>query len=235
MNSNVQPSKTTTRVQPWLAVAFAFTCVLATVGSAAAQTTNFPEVPDKLKPPVGNKAFFMAHAFGSQGYTCLPTANGSTAWNPTARPEATLFIPVFGQLVQVITHFTSINANPKDFVPKPVPLSGNATWQSSFDSSKVWAQKFAGVSPGPDVQSCRNTGSIEQGASSWPTLPSFNVSTPGVVLFPRPLARLVKLSFKVTRLTMFFFTDRNKPVPSTHGCARSRAHPLNKRFHVRND
>ena len=161
MSSNVQHSKTTARVQTWLAIAFALTCVFATVGSAAAQTSNFPEVPDKLKPPVGNKAFFMAHAFGSQGYTCLPTANGSTAWNPTARPEATLFIPVFGQLVQVITHFASINANPKDFVPKPVPLSGNATWQSSFDSSKVWAQKFAGVPPGPDVQSCRNTGSID--------------------------------------------------------------------------
>src|SRR5215467_1863503 len=161
MSSNVQYLKTSTRVQAWLAVAFVLTCVFGTVGSAAAQTTNFPEVPDKLKPPVGNTAFFIAHAFGSQGYTCLPTANGGTGWNPTARPEATLFVKVFGQLVQVITHFASINANPKDFVPKPVPLSGNATWQSSFDSSRVWAQKVAGVSPAADLQSCTNTGSID--------------------------------------------------------------------------
>ena len=161
MSSNVQHSKTSSRVQTWLAIVFALTCVFGTVGSAAAQSMNFPVVPDKLKPPVGNAAFFVAQAFGSQGYTCLPTANGGTGWNSIARPEATLFTKVFGQLVQVITHFASINANPKDFVPKPVPLSGNATWQSSFDSSKVWAQKVAGVSPGADVQSCRNTGSID--------------------------------------------------------------------------
>ena len=159
--SNVQHSKASSRVQAWLAIAFALTCVFGAVGSAAAQNMNFPVVPDKLKPPVGNTAFFVAHAFGSQGYTCLPTANGGTGWNPTARPEATLFTRMFGQLVQVITHFASIDAKPNDFAPKPVPLSGNATWQSSFDSSKVWAQKFAGVSPGPDVQSCRNTGSID--------------------------------------------------------------------------
>jgi len=156
-----QQAKTASRVRILFAVAFALACAFATVTNAAAQNANFPDVPDTLKPPVGNTAFFIAHAFGSQGYTCLPTSNGGTAWSTNARPEATLFIKVFGQLVQVITHFASINANPKDFVPKPVPLSGNATWQSSFDSSKVWAQKMAGVSPGADVQSCRNTGSID--------------------------------------------------------------------------
>jgi len=159
--SLTQQGKTTSRGRALLGAAFALACAFATVTNAAAQNANFPDVPDKLKPPVGNTAFFIAHAFGSQGYTCLPTTNGSAAWNPNARPEATLFVKVFGQLVQVITHFTSINANPKDFVPKPVPLSGNATWQSSFDSSRVWAQKVAGVSPAADLQSCTNTGSID--------------------------------------------------------------------------
>jgi hypothetical protein len=109
---------------------------------------------------VGNTAFLIAPAFGSQGYTCLPTSTGRTGWNPTARPEATLFTNVFGHLVQIITHFASINANPKDFVAKPVPLSGNATWQSSFDTSKVWAAAVGHIDAGTDA-SCPNTGSIQ--------------------------------------------------------------------------
>ncbi len=76
---------------------------------------------------------------GSQGDTCLPTSTGGTAWNPTARPEATLFTDFFGQQFQIITHFQSINEDP-DATP-PVPLSGNATWQSSLDSSRVWMEK----------------------------------------------------------------------------------------------
>ena len=33
----------------------------------------------------------------------------------SARPEATLFLTFFGQPVQIITHFTSVNANPMEF------------------------------------------------------------------------------------------------------------------------
>jgi len=102
----------------------------------------------------------VGHAFGSQGYTCLPTNTGGTAWNPTARPKATLFASFFGQPVQIITHFQSINENPKPDVT--VPRSGNVTWQSSLDSSRVWAQVLHknAISPSPDIASCPNAGSI---------------------------------------------------------------------------
>jgi hypothetical protein len=134
-------------------LAFAFTLV----NQAAAQVTP-PQTPDTIAVPAGNTAFLVGHAFGSQGYTCLPTATGGTAWNPTARPEATLFSDVFRSF-QIITHFQSINENPKPGII--VPLSGNATWQSSLDSSRVWAVKVKGIDPDPSVDSCKNSGSIQ--------------------------------------------------------------------------
>jgi len=154
-----QPTKIA-RVQSLFTAALVLACVLGTVSGAAAQKVASPATPTSITPPEGNVAFLVAHAFGSQGYTCLPTSNGGTGWNTNARPEATLFVKVFGQLAQVITHFASIDAKPNDFAPKPVPLSGNATWQSSFDTSKVWAQKVAGIAAGTD-DSCPNTGSID--------------------------------------------------------------------------
>ena len=139
-----------------LMVAFAFSAV----GSAAAQKVTPPATPIDITPQAGNTAFLVGHAIGSQGYTCLPTSTGGTAWNPTARPEATLFANFFGQPVQIITHFASVDANPNEFAPKPVPLGGNATWQSSFDSSKVWAIATGHINAGTDA-SCPNTGSIQ--------------------------------------------------------------------------
>jgi len=101
---------------------------------------------------------------GTQGYVCLPTGPGAStaSWtvnNP--RPEATLFTKFFGQDVQIITHFLSPNENPKD-PTKPVPF-GNATWQSSFDSSRVWAAVLNGtmIAAGSDLKRCPNTGSID--------------------------------------------------------------------------
>src|SRR5947209_10310523 len=96
-------------------------CAFGTVNLAAGQVT-VPPTPDTIAVPVGNSAFLVGHAFGSQGYTCLPTSTGGTAWNPTARPEATLFAELFGRPFQIITHFQSINQNPKPDVT--VPLSG---------------------------------------------------------------------------------------------------------------
>ena len=43
-------------------------------------------------------------------------------------------------------------------LPKPLAF-GNATWQSSLDSSKVWAQAQASIPAGSDA-SCPNGGSI---------------------------------------------------------------------------
>src|SRR6266704_3322837 len=153
-----QQAKKTARVRSLFVAALVFACAFGTVTLAAAQVTP-PPVPDKIAVPAGNSAFLVGHAFGSQGYTCLPTSTGAAAWNPTARPEATLFADFFGHLVQIITHFQSINENPKPGVV--VPLSGNATWQGSFDSSRVWAVKSKGIDPSSDIESCRHTGSIQ--------------------------------------------------------------------------
>jgi hypothetical protein len=139
---------------PALVLAFAF----STVSRAAAQVTP-PSVPDTIAVPAGNSAYLVGHASGSQGYTCLPTITGGTAWSPTARPKATLFTDLFGQQFQIITHFQSINENPKPGVT--VPLSGNATWQSSLDSSRVWMVKDKGIDPSPEITNCSNAGSIQ--------------------------------------------------------------------------
>ena len=126
---------------------------------AAAQTVTVPPTPTKITPEAGNTAFLVGHAFGSQGYTCLPANDGTPSWtvNPP-RPEATLFTDVFGQPVQIITHFLSINEGPLPGVT--VPLSGNATWQSSFDTSRVWAKAIGSIDAGTDLESCPNSGAI---------------------------------------------------------------------------
>src|SRR6476660_4781618 len=107
-----------------------------------------PVTPDEITPPVGNTAFLHGLGVGTQGYVCLPTATGGVSWtvNP-ARPEATLFTNLFGEAVQIITHFLSPVVHPNKIGPNP-PRFGDVTWQSSFDSSRVWAQKQNFVTAG---------------------------------------------------------------------------------------
>src|SRR5947207_12152195 len=141
---------------PAVALVLGFACT--TVTRASAENVTPPPTPALITPQAGNTPFLVGHAFGSQGYTCLPTNTGGTSWtiNPP-RPEATLFSDVFGQFAQIITHFASINEKPKAGVQPP--LSGNATWQG-FDTSKVWAAAIAQIPAGSDRASCPNEGSI---------------------------------------------------------------------------
>src|SRR3954470_18651166 len=135
MTSSIRKTTKAFSMRGLLVFAFVLGSAFSTVTLAAAQNSTFPVTPSTITPPVGNSPFLIAHAQGSQGYTCLPTVDGGTSWtvnNP--RPEATLFTNGFGEGFQIITHFTSINTNPKPGVT--VPLSGNATWQSSLDTSK---------------------------------------------------------------------------------------------------
>jgi hypothetical protein len=163
MSNNLgQKTRKTARVRSLFVAALVLGCLFGTATYAAAQTVTPPPTPTAITAPAGNTAFAVGHAFGSQGYVCLPDPNsGGTSWtvNP-ARPEATLFVDVFGQPVQIITHFASIDANPNNNAPNPVPLGGNATWQSSFDSSKVWAKAVGSIVAGSDPDSCPNTGAI---------------------------------------------------------------------------
>jgi len=119
-----------------------------------------PTTPDAITPPPGTSAFLLGHGVGTQGYVCLPNGTGGASWTVNgARPEATLFTNIFGEAVQIITHFLSPVVNPNDVGPKP-PRFGDVTWQSSFDSSRVWAQKKNFTPAGSDA-SCPNGGSID--------------------------------------------------------------------------
>jgi hypothetical protein len=117
-----------------------------------------PAAPAAITPPAGNSAFLAGHAVGTQGYVCLPMGSGASWTVNAARPEATLFIKIFGDAFQILTHFLSPDTNPNAFAPSPLPF-GNPTWQSSFDSSKVWGQTLQSILAGSDA-SCPNAGAI---------------------------------------------------------------------------
>ncbi len=160
--------KKTARVRRVYVTALMLACALGTVTNAAAQKIMSPATPPLITPPPGNSAFLLGHGVGTQGYVCLPKGTGASWTVKAARPEATLFTTVFGLDFQIITHFLSPDTNPNDAAPTPVPF-GSATWQSSFDSSKVWAQvplsnsttpaSPASIAAGSDP-SCPNTGAI---------------------------------------------------------------------------
>lgn len=95
MRYNFDPKmKKTVRVQRLFVAALALGCACATVTAAQAQNITPPTTPAKITPPEGNIAFMVGHAFGTQGYTCLPTPTDPSVASWTvkgARPEATLF------------------------------------------------------------------------------------------------------------------------------------------------
>ena len=158
-----QQTKKPLRGRTALVAALAIGCLFGTANHASAQTVTPPPTPTLITPEAGNTAFLLGQAQGTQGYVCLPTAPGAStaSWTiNSARPQATLFTKFFGQDVQIITHFLSPDEKPKD-PTQPVPF-GNATWQSSFDSSRVWAAVLHGntILAGSDPKSCPNTGSI---------------------------------------------------------------------------
>ena len=158
-NCQLQRANATTFARSLFSASLVLGCALSAASGASAQRVTPPPTPTQITPPVGNSAFLVGHAFGSQGYTCLPTNTGATSWTVNSpRPEATLFSEVAGQLVEIITHFASINEAPKD--GNPPSLSGNATWQG-FDTSRVWAKAIGTpVIAGTDPASCPNNGAI---------------------------------------------------------------------------
>ena len=158
-----QQIEKTSGVRRLFVAALALGCAFATVTHAQAQSIPSPTTPAIITPPAGNSAFLVGHAFGTQGYVCLPTGVGASTASWTvkgARPEATLFLSFYGQDFQIVTHFLSPDTNPNEAAPSPLPF-GSATWQSSFDSSKVWAQVLhANTIPAGSDPSCPNNGAI---------------------------------------------------------------------------
>src|SRR5258708_27238079 len=106
---NQQTTKTA-RVRGLFGAALLLACAFGTVTLAAAQVTP-PPTPDDIAVPAGNSAYLAGHPFGSQGYTCLPTSTGGTAWNPPPPPPTTPFASFFAHLVHIIPHFPIINEN----------------------------------------------------------------------------------------------------------------------------
>jgi hypothetical protein len=115
-----------------------------------------PPVPVKLEVPAGNTLFLKGEAKGTQNYVCLPSAAGFAFKLFT--PQATLFLPLnftgneFTH--QIITHFFSPNPDPSD------KGAIRATWQSSLDTSAVWAATVPdGASNDPNF--------VKPGAVAW--------------------------------------------------------------------
>jgi Protein of unknown function (DUF3455) len=145
----------------WLLLATGLVVLTWTFGMAtwaAAQKNTSLATPASITPPAGNIPFLVGHAVGTQGYVCLPAGTGASWTVNGSRPEATLFAGATGHDAQIMTHFLSPVENPNEFAPKPLPF-GSATWQSSMDGSKVWAQEVNTIPAGSDA-SCPNAGAI---------------------------------------------------------------------------
>jgi hypothetical protein len=141
-----------------LATALIFGCAFGVTARAEAQKLSGPTTPVAITPPAGHFLYLKGSAVGTQGYVCLPTSTGASWTVNNSRPEATLFVKAFGQDVQIITHFLSPDANPNENAPNPLPF-GSPTWQSSFDSSVVWAKSLNSIPAGSDA-SCSHAGAI---------------------------------------------------------------------------
>lgn len=110
------------------ALAVAFMMALPQPAHAAGPITP-PSVDPKLKVEAGNVAYLVGHATGTQNYICLPSATAPSGFAfKLFTPEATLFDDKGGQ---IITHFFSPNPDEGGTV--------RAAWQSSQDTSSVWA------------------------------------------------------------------------------------------------
>jgi uncharacterized protein DUF3455 len=114
-------------------------CLLGAVVNTASSAPPEPEqivppaVPAGLEVPGSFKPFLKAHAVGTQNYICAPAATASGFDWLFIGPQATLF---GADVEQTLTHFQSRNAQRGDAI--------QATWQSSRDSSAVWATRHSG-------------------------------------------------------------------------------------------
>jgi hypothetical protein len=70
----------TTMLSAVAAAALVLGSALSATTHASAQRVTPPPTPTQITPPVGNSAFLVGHAFGTQGYTCLPTSTEATSW-----------------------------------------------------------------------------------------------------------------------------------------------------------
>ena len=106
-------------------------------------------LPSDITVPAGHKLYLRTYAVGTQNYVCVavPSPDGLVyAWRAFG-PQATLFD---GHALQLTTHFLSANPD-EDGTARP-------TWQSSRDSSTVWANPVAATA---------DPSRVEPGAIPW--------------------------------------------------------------------
>jgi hypothetical protein len=106
--------------------------IAAPTGAYAQQAARIapPAVPAEIRlSPSEFVPFLAAHAVGTQGYFCA-AVGAAYSWTPFG-PQATLYN---ADNQQILTHFLS---------PTPYTLLPAPTWQTSRDSSIVWAQAIA--------------------------------------------------------------------------------------------
>ena len=110
-----------------------------------------PPLPATLEVPAGNHPFLLGKAVGTQNYVCLPSGVDA-AGNPTFAwklftPEATLFTGEGIDTKQVVTHFFSPNPDEDNADPLTSHHPVRAAWQSSKDTSTVWARTMVRPTP----------------------------------------------------------------------------------------
>ncbi len=113
----------------WFGAALLALALHATSAATAAAGPADAPIPPVLVP-AGVTPFLRTHAVGTQNYVCVATGTG-LAWRFYG-PQATLFVRLAGFEQQLTTHFLSPN-------PDEAGVA-RATWQGSFDSSRVWAR-----------------------------------------------------------------------------------------------
>ncbi len=113
---------------------FVVAVAFALAGTAqAADRVYPPAVPGDIEAPEDVRPFLAGHAVGTQNYICAPAATATGVDWFFLGPQATVFD---SESDQIITHFLSKNPYLVDTL--------HATWQSSRDSSAVWAKKRYG-------------------------------------------------------------------------------------------
>ena len=136
----------TTRRLPLVAYAAAVVAglVLSLSAPARAVHVTVPPLPASLEVLPPNRPFLLGKATGTQNYVCLPSGidaagNQTFAWK-LYTPQATLFSAATGEARQVATHFFSPNPDEVNSDPLVDFHPVRAAWQSSKDTSTVWAK-----------------------------------------------------------------------------------------------
>ena len=139
MTISIKTKRPSTQRGLHIASALAVALAASLAQPALAARITVPDVPFNLEITDGSHVFLKGAAIGTQNYVCAPSTTSETGVAYALfTPEATLF----SGDNQIITHFFSPNPEEPNTSAKVVAPGGTirATWQSSRDSSEIWAK-----------------------------------------------------------------------------------------------